>query len=95
MPLNAQPELLRGGIVNKHAKRVRTMFKEAIKARIVTETPCGETRIGGEVNPDRDYIVSLGETMAALTACPTSSWRAIFALARFGGLRACEVAALT
>ena len=39
--------------------------------------------------------MSAEETAAALAACPTPAWRAIFALARFGGLRTCEVAVLT
>lgn len=81
--------------VSKHLKRAKTMFTAAVADRIIPESPFDSVKADGEVNRDRDYIVSPEETTAALAACPDAAWRAIFGLARFGGLRACEILVMT
>lgn len=44
-------------------------------------------RCGTAVNRERFYFVSAEEIEAVLEKCPDAEWRAIFALARYAGLR--------
>ncbi len=71
---------------NKHAKRLRTLFKNAIKARLLHDNPGTDTRIGGEVNRDRDHFIDRTAAAAILTQCDTE-WALIFGLCRFAGFR--------
>ncbi len=91
---------LRGSLAeatcSKHTKRAKTMFKEAVKDRILPENPFADVKGGNEANPENDYYIDLEMARAVLDACPDAQWRAIFGLARFGGLRCpSEVLGLT
>ncbi|MEM9368515.1 MAG: hypothetical protein AAGD07_21175, partial [Planctomycetota bacterium] len=81
--------------VSKHIKRAKTMFTAALADRLIEVSPFDAVAADGEVNRDRDYILTPAETSGALAACPDVMWKSIYALARFGGLRACEVLAIT
>lgn len=80
------PDRLAEATANKHAKRIRTLFKEAIKSRLIADNPTVESKIGGEVNHDRDAYVSPADTTAILAECGTE-WALIFGLCRFAGFR--------
>ncbi len=77
--------------VSKHIKRARTMFQEAVDDRLLAESPMEAIKGGDEVNRDRDFFVDFATAYKVLQACPDHEWRLIFALARFGGLRRCEL----
>lgn len=80
---------------NKRAKMVKTMLKEAVRARIIAESPASESKIGGEVNRSRDHYVTLADTSAILEKCDVE-WAVIFGLCRYAGFRCpSEVQALT
>ncbi|WP_146601263.1 tyrosine-type recombinase/integrase [Novipirellula aureliae] len=81
--------------VSKHVKRAKTLFSEAVKDRLLTENPFLGLKTNSEVNRDRDHYINRQTATKVLTACPDHDWRLIFALARFAGLRRCEVLALT
>ncbi|WP_197451613.1 tyrosine-type recombinase/integrase [Rosistilla oblonga] len=71
---------------NKHAKRIRTLFKAAIASRLLTENPGTGTKIGDEVNRDRDHYVDRESAATIIDKCDIE-WAAIFGLSRFAGLR--------
>ncbi len=50
---------------------------------------------GDEVNRDRDHFVTPEAAANVLNACPDHDWRLAFALARYGGMRVCELLAVT
>jgi len=77
--------------VSKHVKRAKTILAEAVKDRLLSENPFAEVKTGSEVNRDRDFYITRPTATAVLTACPDDDWRLIFAFARFGGLRRCEI----
>jgi len=79
---------------NKHAKRIRTLFEQAIKSRLIHDNPGKGYKLGGEVNRDRDHYVTRAEATAILEQCDTE-WAMIFGLCRFAGFRCpTEVVAL-
>ncbi len=80
--------------ISKHVKRAKTIFSEAVKDRLLAESPFADVRTGSEVNRDRDHYVKRDTATTILKACNDPLWRLIFAFARFGGLRRCEVLAM-
>lgn len=80
--------------VSKHVKRAKTMFAEAVKDRLLPESPFAEVRTGSEVNRDRDHYIDRATAAKVLAGCPDHNWRLVFAFARFGGLRRCEILAM-
>ncbi|WP_407699851.1 tyrosine-type recombinase/integrase [Stieleria sedimenti] len=80
---------------NKRAKMVRTLLKEAVHAQIIAENPGTGHKIGGEVNPDRQFYVTAEATKSILSQCD-SEWALIIGLCRYAGLRCpSEIQALT
>ena len=73
--------------VSKHCKRAKTMLAEAVKDRLLSESPFADLKGGDESNASRQFLVDLDITARVLAACPDADWRLIFTLARFGGLR--------
>ena len=73
--------------VEKILKRAKTMFRHAVRDRLLEENPFGDLKIGSTVNRERDAFISIGLAEKILDACPDHDWKAIFALARFGGMR--------
>lgn len=81
--------------VSKHVKRTKTMFGEAVRGRILRESPFADQRGGKESNKSRHHFVTRRVADAVLAACPDHDWRLIFALPRYAGLRCpSEVTAL-
>ncbi|WP_145419156.1 site-specific integrase [Planctomycetes bacterium K23_9] len=81
--------------VSKHVKRAKTMIDHAVKDRLIDSNPFTDLKTGSEVNRDRDHFIKPSVAKIVLDACPSSQWRLIFALARYGGLRRCEVLVMT
>ena len=71
---------------NKIAKRVKQLFAQAVRAKLLSESPAADQRIGPEVNRGRDYYIDHATTTRVLEACDTE-WAVIFGLCRFAGLR--------
>ena len=80
---------------NKHAKRIRRMFNEAVKAKILLSSPASESKIGGESNPERQHYITRSDANKILEKCDTE-WALIFGLCRYAGFRCpTEVLGLT
>jgi integrase len=73
--------------VNREAKRAKQFFRAATRRRLITEDPFEDVKGGKQENRSRLYFLSREDALKVLDACPTSEWRSIFALARYGGLR--------
>jgi integrase len=73
--------------VSKHTKRAKTMLAEAVRDRLLAESPFAHLKGGSETNPARQRFIERTAADRVLDACPDADWRCIFALARFGGLR--------
>ncbi len=71
---------------NKHAKRLRTLFNVAMRSKLLTENPASGTRIGGEVNRDRDHYIGRADA-DLIIAKSDIEWSLIFGLCRFAGFR--------
>jgi len=77
-------------------KRGRQFYKAARRAKLVTEDPFEDVKPGSMVNEEKLHYVSATDAEKVLAACPDGEWRAIVALARYGGLRCpSELLALT
>jgi integrase len=73
--------------VAKRVKVARTIFRKAVKWRLIPSSPFTDVRSGSQSNPDRAHYVASETIQAILTACPNDEWRAIIALGRYAGLR--------
>lgn len=72
---------------SKHAKRAKTVMAEAVRDRLLAESPFAGLKGGDESNPDRHRFITPEASALVVVACPDADWRVIFALARWGGLR--------
>ncbi len=73
--------------VSKHCKRAKTVLAEAVRDRILTESPFARLKGGNESNSTRHRFIDAEMSARVLDACPDPDWRLIFSLARWGGLR--------
>jgi integrase len=84
---------------NKHAKRIKKLFAQAVRAKLISESPAADQKIGGEVNRARDHYVDAACVSQILTQCDKdmqTEWALIFGLCRFAGFRCpTEVLGLT
>ncbi|MEM6471547.1 MAG: tyrosine-type recombinase/integrase [Planctomycetota bacterium] len=87
-------KVLAEATVSKHTKRAKTMFSYAVKAELIDASPFDDLKGGDESNGERDYFVERDEAKQILESCPDHMFRLIFALARYGGFRVCEMLAL-
>ena len=73
--------------VSMHVKKARQFFSAAIEDRLLEENPFHKVEAGSQENQSRFYFVPREDAEKVLEACPDAEWRALFALARWGGLR--------
>lgn len=79
-------EGLAAATANKVAKRVKKFFTEAVRAKIIAESPAADSKIGGEKNRERQHYIDHATTKAILGECNTT-WATIFGLCRYQGFR--------
>ena len=65
----------------------RTMWRKAIRWKLVRENPFVGVKAGQYVDQSRKHFISRDVAQAVLDACPDSQWKLLFALSRYGGLR--------
>jgi integrase len=73
--------------VHKRLQFARGFFRAALKRKLVPSNPFAEVTTKAAMKADRERFVTREETERLLAVCPNVHWRAIVALARFGGLR--------
>ena len=78
----------------KITKRCKTMFTFAVDDRLLDQSPFDAVKLTGKVNRDRDYNVTREVVDTVIDHTGDHDWKAIFALARYAGLRRCELTVL-
>ncbi len=73
--------------VSRRVIAARTMWRKAMRWKLVGENVFEGVKAGQQVNESRKFFVSRAVADAVLQACPDTQWRLIFALSRYGGLR--------
>ena len=73
--------------VRRHCGRARQFFKAAIRQKLIGDNPFSEVPTAVHGNAKRLYFVTREEADALIAAAPSLAWKAIIALARYGGLR--------
>jgi integrase len=73
--------------VRTHIKYAKMFFGAAVKGRLIAENPFAGFKTKLVAREERMRFVTLEETDKLLDAAPNAEWRAIIALARYGGLR--------
>jgi integrase len=73
--------------VSKHVKRTKTMFNDAVRDRLLNESPFADQKGGSESNKDRHHFIDRATAAAVLKSCANHDWGTIFGLTRFAGLR--------
>lgn len=68
-------------------KRLRRVFRFAVKDEMIYSNPFAEVVAGDQSNDSRKKFVSREVIAKVVEACPNAQWRLLVALARFGGLR--------
>ena len=72
--------------VRKRLQFAKMIFRAAVRRRLIVENPFADVSIKASM-PNRERFITTEETAKLLEACPNADWRAIVALARYGGLR--------
>jgi integrase len=81
--------------VSTHCRKAKQFFDEAIERGHATVNPFAKMKDMQEIrNEARQRFMTPEQSARVLAACPSAEWRAIFCLARFGGLRRIEIVEL-
>lgn len=72
--------------VRKRLQFAKTVFRAAVRHRIIKESPFDEVTVKVSMK-DRMYFVTRNETAKILNKCPSTDWKLIVVLSRYGGMR--------
>jgi integrase len=72
----------------KRCSIAKHMFQDAVDRELIDRSPFQKIKgLAVGASDGRSHFVTRDDAAAVLKACPDNEWRAIFSLARFGGLR--------
>lgn len=81
--------------VSTHCRKSKQFFSEAVDRGLLAVNPFRKMKdLQESPNEARHRFMTPGQAALVLEACPSAEWRAIFSLARFGGLRPKEILGL-
>ena len=80
-------EGLSAATVARRVIAARTMWRKALRWKLAAENPFDGVRGGHQMNESRKQFVPREDIDRVLVEAPDAEWRAIIALARYGGLR--------
>ena len=83
----AMLEKLARTTVSKMVKQARFFFKRAVGDNLIEDNPFDGVKAGSEVNSERLRFIDQSAADVCIEAAPNVQWRAIIALARYGGCR--------
>ena len=83
----ASVERLSPATIARRCSLARTIFRDAVRWRLITDKPFIDMKTGIRSNPARHFFVPVESVEKILQACPNDEWRLLVALSRFGGLR--------
>ncbi len=78
---------LAAATIAKRVIKARSIFAQAVRWGLIDSNPLSELRTGSQKNSSRLRFIDDATSRKVLEACPSAEWRAIFSLARWGGLR--------
>lgn len=84
--LHMVAEGLKPYTIRKRLQFATTIFRAALRKRLVTSNPFADVKIKVSME-DRKVFISQSGILLVMDKAPDHNWRAIVALARFGGLR--------
>ncbi len=67
--------------------RAKQVLRFAIKKKLVTDNPFADVESHVRGNKDRRFFITREMADKVLDQCPSTEWKLIFALSRYGGLR--------
>ncbi len=73
--------------VSMYVRKIKTMFNEAVRDRLLSTSPFALLKAGNDSNPARLRFIDHATSLSVIDACPDPDWRVLFALARFAGMR--------
>jgi integrase len=73
--------------VNRRCVAARTIFRDALRRKLVDENPFAGIAAGTKTNPERARYIKPETVASVLEACPHDEWRLLISLSRFAGLR--------
>lgn len=73
--------------VRRRSGRAKQIFKEAVERELIAESPFEKLPSNVRSNKARQSFVDAATIQQVIEAAPSTDWRTIIALARFGGLR--------
>ncbi len=73
--------------IRKRCAHAKQFFARAIRQKLAESNPFTALPSSSRPNPARMVFVSQADVEKVIEACPDTQWKAIFALARYGGLR--------
>lgn len=83
----AMEEKLSEVTIRRHCGRAKQFITAAIDNNLVRENPFRKLKSASQANPDREFFVTVEMALKVLNVLPSTEWRTLFALSRFGGLR--------
>ena len=90
------PKGLSRATVARRVVAARTFWRIAVRWKLTGSNPFDGVKSGTQQNEGRKRFIAAGIITAIMDNCPDVQWRAMIALARFGGLRCpSEVLAVT
>jgi transposase len=83
----AEHEKLSPATVARRVIAARTIWRKAVRWKLARENPFDGVKGGHQANESRKRFIAGEHIDSALAEAPDAEWRAIIALARYGGLR--------
>ena len=73
--------------ISRRVIAARTMFRKAIRWKLLRENPFDGVKTGQQTNDNRKMFVTMADVDAVIAQTPDAEWKLIIALSRYGGLR--------
>jgi integrase len=73
--------------IAKRIKTARSFFRVAMLWKMVSENPFDGIKAGGQANSERMAFIEAEDIARVVEQAPSTEWKALILLARFGGLR--------
>ena len=80
-------EHLAAATIARRVKAARWCFKRGVMWGLLDKNPFADVEAGGMTNQSRQRFIDRDTTAKLLEAAPNAEWRALIALARYGGVR--------
>lgn len=84
---NLRKSKLAGPTMSKRLQVIKRIFSRCVRWGWIQRNPFEHVRPGKQTNPERLRYITAADVRKLIDAAPDAEWRAIIALARFGGLR--------